>query len=162
MPAGSDFVCENDKCKEHRKGIVILNIWPLGDISKVIDAKNVQEKEEFCKGLMALRDQGRKHACINFPNTDKIPVSGYRVQNWCQNCFCIWGWDIMFGEDIVDPKQASDRFPGALAKEPIPSLCPKCNGELKDFKKILEDGIICLHCKEKMKTYAWFSNETEG
>jgi len=161
MPAGSDFVCENEKCKEYRKGIVILNVWPLGDISKIIESKNVKIKEDFHKGLIGLREQGRTHACINYPNVDKVPVSGYRVQNWCQNCFCIWGWDIMLGEDIADPKLAAEKFPEALAKEPIPSKCPKCQDDLRDFQKIINDGITCLHCKEQMKTYTWFSNETE-
>ena len=160
MPAGCDFVCENEKCQEYKKGIVILHIWPLGDINKVLEAKKVKENPEFHKGLTAMRDNGRTHACITYPNVEKVPIAGYRVQNWCQKCFCIWGWDIMV-EETTDPKQASEKFKPALEKEAIPACCPKCNEELKDFNKLIEDKVTCPHCQEKMKAYTWFSNETE-
>lgn len=162
MPAGCDFVCENEKCTEHRKGVVIINKWPLGDIEKVVEARAVKKNEAFRRELIALKGTGRTYACITYPNVDNIPISGYRVQKWCQGCFCIWGWDIMLGEEVADTKEASEKFLVALAKETIPLQCPKCSGvDLFDFQKVVEVGIVCPHCKEKMKTYTWFSNEKE-
>ena len=162
MPAGSDFVCENDKCHEYRKGVAIINIWPLGDIDRVIASRGVQKNIEFRNGMIALKEQGRKHACISYPDADNIPIAGYRVQKWCQGCFCIWAWDVMLEGEVADTQDASKQFQVALVKENIPIQCPRCNDELKDFQKIIDDGIVCPHCKEKMKTYTWFSNEREG
>ena len=161
MPAGCDFVCENEKCKECNKGVVIINKWPLGDIDKVIEAAAVKKNKEFQDHLISLKGD-RKYACITYPNVDKVPIAGYRIQKWCQSCFCIWSWDVILEKEFVDSKEASEKFQEAAAKENIVSQCPKCNNDIKDFDAVAKDGIICPHCSGTMKTYRWFSNETEG
>jgi DNA-directed RNA polymerase subunit RPC12/RpoP len=35
--------------------------------------------------------------------------------------------------------------------------CEKCGEQTKKFEEILEDGINCPHCKEKLTQNRWFS-----
>ena len=47
MASGCDFTCDNEKCEHHKKGIIILAPWPIGDINRVIVAKNVRINKAF-------------------------------------------------------------------------------------------------------------------
>lgn len=83
MPGGCDFICDNEECEHKGKGIVLTAPWPLGNIDKIIDARNVVKMEEFRETLMNLKVEGRLYACINYPNVDAIVTEGYRVHKWC-------------------------------------------------------------------------------
>ena len=51
MPTGCDFTCDNEKCEHHKKGFILRSSWPLGNIDRVIMAKNVRINKEFQKEL---------------------------------------------------------------------------------------------------------------
>jgi len=167
MASGCDFTCDNEKCMHHKKGIVLTAPWPLGQIEKIIMAKNVKINREFQARLINLHQKvGRKYACIIFPNVNKIPIVGYRVNMWCDKCKYIGTYDIM-----IDPyeqgEKNGDEISNILEKAILDSkvhdnTCPTCNGKMKTFSQLMEenDGIDCPHCKVKMTKNTFFSNET--
>jgi len=154
MPAGCEFICKNEKCKEYKNGLVITGDWPLGRIELVLNANNVKKIEPLRDKLIQLKDEGRKYAKINLPNTEDIPIEGYRIEQWCEACYCIWTDELIFSH--------KDQSLDELIKEsPIKDKCPKCGGELLSFNKVIEKGIKCPCCKEDTKQSRWFSNLSE-
>lgn len=153
MPAGCDFICENEECKQYKSGFSIISSWPLGEIDLVIKARNVQKDEEFAKGLANLKKEGRKYCCITYPNIDYIPTVGYRVDRWCSKCKRINLYDVMLAEENED-------FEKALERSDIPDNCFECGNKLLDFEGAIEEKINCPHCHKELKSNRWFSNET--
>ena len=153
MPAGCEFFCNNEDCKQYKNGLTIVAPWPIGDIDKIIDARNVSKMEDFRDGLIKLKSEGRSFACITYPNINEIETAGYRVNKWCNKCKCVWMFDVLL-------KDGATTFEEALAKSDVPENCSKCNEKLKDFEHVIEDGINCPFCNEKLKSSRWFSNET--
>jgi len=156
MPAGCDFTCKNEECEQYDSGLVLTSPWPMGKIELVINASNVKDKEEFRDGLVELKNNGQKYACITYPNVSYIDTIAYQVQLWCKSCLCIWKYDIVLTEDCPDFETAY-----AKAKEngDVPDTCPKCSGELEDYESVLEDGIACPFCKEDMQQNRWMAKE---
>jgi hypothetical protein len=153
MPAGTDFICRNKDCEHHDKGFSITAPWPIGDIDKIIDAPNVAKYDDFRKGLLNLKADGRKYACITYPNINEIETVGYRVHKWCPSCPCLWTYDAIIEDGDEDIEQT-------IQNADIPGKCPKCDTEMMDFTTIIEDGIKCPFCKEEMEKSSWFTNET--
>ena len=153
MPAGCDFICDNEDCKQYKTGFSMTAPWPLGEIDLVIKARNVQKDQEFAQGLIALKEEGRSHVCINYPNVEHIPTAGYRVHRWCSKCKCLWLYDVMLADENED-------FEKALERSDIPNECAKCGEKLLDFEGVIEEKISCPHCDEELKSSRWFSNET--
>lgn len=157
MASGCEFMCENKDCKQYKNGIVVTAPWPLGDIDRIISCSNIFKNKEFQDGLRKLRDQGRKYACLIFPNIDEIPTAGFRVHMWCDKCPCLWSYDAMLSIETVNMEDA-------IQKAKIPENCPTCESKLKTVNELLDEkdgGIICPSCKVKMKSHPWFSNEEE-
>ena len=155
MPAGCDFVCENKECKNYNTGIVITGPWPLGEIDKVINAPNVKKNKEFQEGLIKLKNDGQKYACIIYPNFNKIDTIGYRVSMWCSKCLCIYKYDAM----VLDPNEETEK---TIANANIPTHCNKCNTELKSFFNLIDEkdnGIACPACSVFTTKNSWFSQE---
>lgn len=167
MASGCDFTCDNDKCLHYKKGVVLTAPWPLGQIEKIIMAKNVRINKEFQAELINLhKNVGRKHACIIFPNVNKIPVVGYRINMWCQKCKYIGTYDIMIEPYEQDAKTGDEKIiimEKAISDSNVyDSACPTCNEKMKTFAQLMEDndGIYCPHCEVKMTKNTFFSNET--
>lgn len=159
--SGCDFVCKNEECKYKGSGIVITSPWPLGDIDKVINAKNAPKDVSFLKQMEELKKQGRKLACINLPDSDNIPVIGYRVHMWCEKCPCLWNYDAIIPENIT-ATDANALIDEVVKAANIPVKCFKCNHELKTFAQVIDadgDGIKCTSCSARLKFNVWFSNE---
>ena len=164
MPAGCDFICDNKECEHNGKGIVMTGPWPLGNIDKIIDARNVAKMEDFRTTLIKLKTEGRNYACINYPNVNEVATEGYRIHKWCPNCPCLWTYDAMIqdNEDNKDIEEtAEETIQKAIDGADLPGNCPKCETKLLTFTEVVEEGVICPFCKEKMKTSTWFSNETK-
>jgi len=156
MPAGCDFICKNEECEHNGKGIVIIAPWPLGDINKIIDAPNVSKHEQLRNELLKLKIEGRKYACINYPNIDEIGTEGYRVHKWCSKCNRLWTYDAMVQDE-------NETIEDTLGKADIPEKCLICDAVLQDFNSLVSEdgvGINCPHCKKPMVMSTWFSNET--
>jgi hypothetical protein len=166
MAAGCDFTCDNEKCLHYKKGIVVNGPWPLGDINKIISAKNVKLNKEFQKGLIELRNSGRKYSCIIYPNVNKIDVVGYRINLWCQDCKYLGQYDIMiepYGQDTKTSEEIEDIVKKMIDESKInDNVCPTCKKKMKTFSQLMEQdsGIDCPYCKVKMTKNSFFSNET--
>jgi len=77
---------------------------------------------------------------------------GYRVHKWCSHCPCLWTYDAMI-------ENKDDTMEEVVEKAKLPEKCSKCEGDLADFSKVIEETIKCPHCKEDMEMSTWFSNE---
>ncbi len=152
--AGADLTCENILCTCHDKGFTVTSVWPLGDINLVIGA--VKDNEEYIKGMNRLKNEGRKYACIKMPNQANIPVVGYRIQKWCDQCKIIRQFDAMktSSEELIE-----DTLKGAN----IPDTCSTCNEKLWNFSEMIDEtlGINCPFCNVKLAIGRWFVNERE-
>ena len=153
MPAGMDFVCENQECEQCGKGIVITAPWPMGDINIIIDAPNVAKNKEFRERILTLKTEGRKYACITYPNINGIEQIAFRIHLWCPNCPCLWTYDAPSGD-------LSKSLSEIIDEAGIPDKCIKCESYLMDFNDVVEESVICPFCNEKMTKNAWFCNET--
>ena len=155
MPAGCDFVCKNEECEHTGKGLVVTGAWPMGDINKIMDAPNVAKNEVFREGLIRLKANGRKYACITYPNVDEIGTEGYRVHRWCPNCPCLWTYDALVEDE-------NETIEETIANAKVPDICPSCQTKLMDFNDLVdEEGVIaCPTCQKEMQKSTWFSNET--
>ena len=166
MASGCDFTCDNAKCEHHKKGIIVLAPWPIGDVNKVITAKNVRINKHFQSSLIEFRDKhGIKHCCINYPNVDKIPVVGYRVNMWCQKCKYLAKEDIMLDAPMVDktPEEMNAVREKVIYESNCEDKnCPICNDKMKSYSQLMEknDGVDCPFCGVRMTKNTWFSNET--
>jgi hypothetical protein len=150
MAAGCDFICKNDKCKQSGKSIIMLGPWGLGDIDDVMKDDKVKNDKDLLNKLQQWAFQGRKHACINFPNSAEIDIKGYRINLWCDCCSCVWNYDIILNNNTLEE---------AMEAANLPKLCTKCGVDLINFDKAIKDSIKCPYCKENMQTKRWFSNE---
>ena len=149
MPAGVDFTCKNEKCKCYNSRITILSTWPIADIDKVIETiKNEEYKVEFEKA----KENGKKYACIQFPNEDELEMVGWKIQRWCQKCPRI-------GEDEIFLRDSDEQFEDAIKRYNLPDKCPVCNGEIKTFEELMDEGINCPFCNKEMEKESWFAKE---
>lgn len=150
MSTGCDFICKNKKCEYFGHGIVLTAQWPLGDIDKIIDSISDENNK---KEIIKLKEEGRKYGCIVMPNTNNIEIIGYRINMWCDNCSCLWNYDV-----ILD----NNTFEEALKSANVPDNCVKCNGKLNSFTDVLNNDIIsCTSCHNKLSKNTWFCNERE-
>jgi len=155
--SGCEFVCKNKECPHCGSGIVMTSPWPLGDIDKIISSQKVARDTFFKEKLEKTKEQGRKYACIQLPDSEKIPVVGYRVHMWCEKCPCLWTYDALIPDHVKE-----NAMQEAIDNANIPSVCPTCQNKLKTFKELIEnkeDGIQCSSCHKKLQKNVWFSNE---
>ena len=152
MPSGCEFICKNAECHHVDKGFVITAPWPLGRIELIINLPRVKKKEEFRNGLILLKNQGRTHACITFPNDNDIPYEGYRVSYWSPEDKRVWQYDVMV-KDLGDVSEAIKNDPD------IPKKCPNTGGKLLSFVEAVKEGVNCPSCGVKMIQSRWFTNE---
>ena len=152
MPAGCEFTCTNTECENYDTGFQIRGPWPLGRIGLVIEDSKVKDHKAFRETLLQLKKDGRKYACINYPNDDEIPVVGYRIQKWCTSCHVIWDFDALINGD-------DHSVENAIASSDIPCNCQICRGFLMDFDDVLKNNIKCPSCNVELKQSRWFSKE---
>lgn len=152
MPAGCEFICNNESCEHVRKGFSITAPWPLGRIELLINAPNIKNKKLFRDNLINLKNDGRKHACIIYPNEANVKTEGFRVSYWSPEAKCVWQYDVLVinREDLEEAIRNDSN---------IPDSCPKTGCKLLSFNEITEEGIPCPHCGEKMLQSRWFTNE---
>ena len=151
MPAGCDFVCNNEECSNYESGFTMTSPWPMGSIYCVLESSSVKRKDDLKDHLIQLKQDGRKYACIPFPNLDNIEHIATRVQLWSPDANCLWEYDVMNPE--LDIQEAIK-----LAQD-IPDKCPKTGGELLEFTKIIGSEVKCPMCGQKLSTNRWFANE---
>jgi len=149
MPSGCEFTCKNEKCKCYNTGFVITSPWPMGNIQLVINSSSVKDNAEFREQLINVKKEGKKLACIPFPNIDKIPTECYRVQLWSKEANLIWEYHIK-----------SDNVETIYDDPEVPKLCPKTHCNLVIFTEAITEGINCPHCGEKLSQSRWWTNET--
>lgn len=156
MPAGCDFICQNSQCEQNGNGFVITGPWPMGEIELVISSmtKSLVVKSNLKDVLDKVIDNkknGRKYACIVFPNNDNIETVAYRVQLWSPEAKCVWDFDLEVKEepDVAEMIKANN----------LPILCPKTSGPLLSFSEVTKNGIDCPYCGEQLQQSRWFSNE---
>ena len=157
--SGCDFVCKNNNCEFKGAGVVVTSPWPLGEIDRVIKASNVKRNAPFQKGLIELKNKGRKYSCISLPNKDKIPVVGYRVNMWCDKCLCLHTYDAM----IQDSNKNEDQNK-VIDDAKISENCPTCNTKMRTFGDVTDkdgEGIQCTSCHTRLQANVWFSNEQD-
>jgi hypothetical protein len=142
MPAGCDFVCKNSNCLQVNKGFTITGPWPMGDIDEVI---NNTTDQPLLQHLEQKKKDGCKIACISFPNTKGIKTLFNRVSLWSQEARCVWQYDI----DVNT----------ALERAKLPDICERTGCELKSFMDVVEDGVDCPFCGEKMNQIRWSTRE---
>jgi len=99
--------------------------------------------------LIKLKNEGRKYACITYPNISNIKTLAYRVHMWSKQASCVWQYDVIAKDYDELVKNMKD----------VPSVCPTSGGELWDFERTVKEGISCPHCKVLMKQSRWFSNQ---
>jgi len=155
--SGCNFICDNNKCKHYKTGFVLYSPWQIGDIELIINDLNVIKNNDAREQLIKWKMEGRKHAIINMPNIHKIPSLGYRIQMWCNKCHIPWSYDILNPEN----KELDILIEEAKKNCLIPEKCVQCNETLRDFVNVVNDGIVCWACNEKLAQHSWFSNEEE-
>jgi hypothetical protein len=162
---GCEFVCKNEECKHKGCGVVLTSPWPLGDIDKIINSQKVAKNPAFKKELENLKSQGRKYACIGLPNSEKIPVVGYRVHMWCQKCPCDWSYDGIL--KIPPTPEEIKKIQEQLEETPNnPNLTISCHNfeldwaEKKEQNNPIQDAINnanipenCPTCNTKLKSF---------
>ena len=151
MPAGCEFICTNRSCEHFNNGFNMTAPWPMGRIELVLNATNVKKDEKLRNGLIKFKNEGRKYACITYPNVSSITPIAYRVHMWSNGANCIWQYDV-----VMD---GSTSVKDLISKSDIPTVCPTSGVELWDFEKTIKNGILCPHCSMPMKQCRWFSNE---
>jgi len=151
MPAGCEYICKNESCEHYDKGFNMASPWPMGNIALVMNAPNVKKNIEFRKGLIKLKNAGRKYACITYPNVADIKTEAYRVHLWSSSANCLWQYDVPAKEDIP--------LDELIEKASLPKVCEKTGGELWTFDQTTKQNIRCPHCNQYMQQSRWFSNE---
>ena len=152
MPAGCDFICKNEDCQQFDSGFVMTAPWPMGKICLVVNASRVKELPDFRQKIIDQKNSGRRVACIPFPNIDKIPTECYRVQLWSNDAQCLWQYEVEWNGEECD-------FEEAIKQSDVPDKCPKTQGEVKEFSKVIADGINCPFCGERLEQSRWFTKE---
>ena len=151
MPAGCDFICKNKSCEYFDHGFTMTEPWPMGRIELILNAPNVKKDKQFRQGLINLKNQGRKYACITYPNVSRIETLAHRVHLWSEDANCIWQFD-------VETEQTEDDNL-TIDQTDIPDSCPKTGGKLLNFHTVTKEGINCPHCGFPMQQDRWFTNE---
>lgn len=150
MPAGCDFICRNKECKYNGSGFTITAPWPMANINLVINSIELRDNQDFRDHLIKLKKEGKKLACIVYPNLGKIRPTHYRIQMWSEEAKCVWDFTIPYVKITEDE----------LKKHPeIPSSCPKTGGDLSTFNDVIEHGILCPSCGERLEQGRWFAKE---
>jgi len=152
MPAGCEFICNNEECKCFSTGFVVHGAWPLGKIQDIIISDNVKKNPDLVENLKELQDDDREYSCINCPNIEGITIYGYRIESWCHKCLCIHSNDLMLSETCTTIEEVFEQ-------NEIPTKCPKCEEDVFQFEALLDENINCPYCKQEMKQHRWFSNE---
>ena len=152
MPAGCEFICRNPGCVNHNNGFTMTAPWPMGRVELVLNAINVRKNPEFRKGLIRMKNEGHKHACITYPNIDQIEKTAYRVQLWSLKAQCLWQFD-------AEIQDNSDNLTDIIKKANLPVTCTKTGCDLWDFNKTIQNGILCPHCHTRLQQDRWFTNE---
>lgn len=150
MPAGCEFICKNKLCLQCNNGFIITAPWPMGQIELVVNSNAVKEKEKFRQKILDLKKEGKKFFCIQLPNIENIPIVAYRIQLFSPDAGCIWQYDV---------ELKGRTFQDALKEENLPEKCEKTGCYLLDFNKVIDIGIVCPHCNEKMYQDRWYANE---
>ena len=139
---GCNFHCGNKKCSAFLTGFNINGSWPLGRIDEVIqilrEEYGYDEDNDVIRYLEQRKENDVTVAAIPTQTKSKIEVVGNRHQCWCDKCSTIWD------QDDIEGVEKSDK-------------CPRCSGWLRDFNSLIEDGINCPHCKERLKEERYYS-----
>ena len=151
MLAGCEFICQNRACDAYNKGFNITGPWPMGQIELVLNAPNVKRDAEFRNGLIKLKNEGQKFACITYPNMSRIPIVAYRINLWSERGHCLYKYDV----EISDERTLQE----AIALANIPSVCPETQCQLWNFETVINNGISCPRCSLPLKQDRWFTNE---
>ena len=156
MPAGCDFICQNSLCDQFGNGFVITGPWPMGEIELIITSLNKSlvikpGNKEILEKVIEQKNNGRKYACIAFPNNDGIERVAYRIQLWSPDAKCIWDFD-------VESKGDAD-ISDSIQENNLPILCPKTSGPLLTFSEVTKNGILCPYCGDQLQQSRWFTNE---
>ena len=148
MPAGCEFFCDNEECKYFKSGFVITAPWPMANIGLIISS--LKENDSFRSELIQLKNKGKKYACITFPNIKGIQSEMYRIQMWDDKDKCIWEYLIPYNEiqSVESIYTHSSVQSESIVKNP-----------LKNFNEVVNDGILCPSCNQKLKQSRWFTNE---
>ena len=143
---GCQFYCGNKECAAFNTGFNINGSWPLGKIDDVIrvliEERSNDENLDMQKIINSLEKRkanGVELAAVPLPNISNIEIVGKRVQLWCDNCTTVWDSDADDSE----------------------KTCARCDGELRDFNSLINDGIKCPHCTEDLKQERYYSREQE-
>jgi len=154
MPAGCDFICKNKDCQHSNGGFTVTAPWPMGKIELIIAKLNpiLKKHQELQKQLIEFKNEGRKLACIVFPNTDNIKIEAYRVQLWSADASCIWAYEL----PIEDGKSVEDIIASSTL---LPKVCPKTGGQLLTFTQLLVEPPKCPHCHVELTQSRWFSKD---
>ena len=157
MPAGCEFICKNEDCQDNGKGFVLTAPWPMGKIELVISELSNQVKlkpslKDLLDKTIDFKNQGRKYACITFPNVNNIPTVAYRINFWSPTANCIWQYDVEEDEELTIVE--------AIAKV-TDGICPKTGCRMQDFVEVMKNGIECPSCGELFSQSRWFTNENE-
>jgi len=148
MPAGCEFTCKNKNCQHYQAGFSITGNWPIAYIEKVIDSTPVKKVKDLRERLISLKEAGTLYALIQFPNVDKLPCVGQRISLWSPEAHRIWNYEVdMEGKPLVE------------GITEIPKICEKTGCTLLTFNEVVEKGIECPFCKEKLSQNRWFVNE---
>ena len=154
MPAGCDFICKNKDCKYCNSGFAVTAPWPMGQIELIIAKLNspVKSSQELKQQLIEFKREGRKLACIVFPNTNEIKTEAYRVQLWSPQASCIWAYEIPYeqGKSVEELISTSNI---------LPDKCPKTGGELMTFAQLLSKSPSCPGCNKELTQSRWFSKD---
>jgi len=148
MPAGCEFICENEKCDYYKTGFSITAPWPMANINIVINSLANREHKEFKKELIELKNKGKELAIITCPNIYNVVPTHYRIQMWSNKAKCIWEYSIPYKEEYSEEEIYKD----------IPTICPTSGDTLIKFNDIIESGIVCPKCGEKLFQSRWYSN----
>lgn len=153
MPAGCDFICKNKDCQHYNTGFTITAPWPMAKIEMVISKLNTNIKShlDLKEKLVSYKNEGRKFACIIFPNTDNLKTEAYRIQLWSPKANCVWAYEVPYDGDT----SMSD----ILTSDILPKTCPQTGGELMTFNKVIKENIKCPYCNSELIQSRWFSKD---
>jgi len=150
MSYGCDFVCENRQCKNTGCKIPIHGAWEIALIDAVAGSGKYRDNHGWQKALAEKKANGMKHALVPYPNTDDIPVVGYRVQFFCPVCLVLWD------EDYLRESYPSKEAMLADIKAQGDSYkCRKCGHPALSAKKAKNEGIDCPGCHKPLNPIPW-------
>ena len=154
MPAGCDFVCENENCEYYKLKIQISGTWPIAKIDKVIESKKIRGTS-YEENLRKLKKDGKEYACVVFPNKDVLFFDGAKIERFCSKCLKRITSFLMFPYSIGHKK--FDRvFTREFKKSGLKSKCGDCGSKIFDLQKMIKKGIKCPKCGVETKQYRWF------